>query len=129
MKVATLLYDSECTLCVRFKKALEYLDSESQLDFKSIYDSSVYMSYPELDEERCKEIIHLIDCEGRVYRGGEVMTFLLNIFPGVSKFAWLLDSESGKKASNAFYKKINDIRNMKKRNCYTCGNKLGKSSK
>jgi predicted DCC family thiol-disulfide oxidoreductase YuxK len=126
MKIATLLYDSECTLCVRFKKALEYLDNDSQLNFKSIYDPSVYVSYPDLDEERCKEIIHLIDHEGRVFRGADVITFLLKIFPGVSKFSWLLDSESGKKASNAFYKKINDIRNMKKRNCYTCGSKFGK---
>lgn len=128
MKLATLLYDSECNLCVRFKKALEYLDNDSKLNYKSIYDTSVYITYPQLDEEECKEVIHLIDNDGRIYRGTDVITYLVSIFPGVSKFSWLLDSDSGKKATSAFYKKINEIRIMKKRNCYTCGNKLKKRS-
>ncbi len=129
MNKSVLLYDSECALCTRFKKALEYLDTDGILEYKSIYDQSVYMNYPELNEDECKEVVHLIDPSGKIHTGGDVVIYLTKIFPGVSKFSWLLESDSAKKASSAFYKKINEMRIMKKSNCYTCGNKFKKSSK
>ena len=120
-KKPILFYDSECGLCSRFQKALELLDQSKKVDYRSIHEVSVYLDFPELDPELCLEEIHLIDVEGRIHRGGEVIEFLITIYPGVQKFAWLLDSESGKKAVNVFYKQINRMREMKKRNCFTCG--------
>ncbi|MDP7319292.1 MAG: DCC1-like thiol-disulfide oxidoreductase family protein [Bacteriovoracaceae bacterium] len=123
MEKVVLLYDSECSLCTRFKKALEHLDSESLIEYKSIYDQEVYLNYPQLNTEECQQEVHMIIEDGKVIRGGDVIEYLVKIFPGVSKFSWLIESESGKKAINVFYKKLNDMRLMKKRNCFTCGSK------
>jgi predicted DCC family thiol-disulfide oxidoreductase YuxK len=118
-----LLYDPECQLCSRFKKALEALDSKKMIRFNSVYDPAIYLEYPELDRVDCEEEIHLIDDNRKIYRGSEVIEKLLLSFPQVKKFAWLIDSESSKKAMNVFYKKLNQIRQMKKANCYSCGSK------
>lgn len=126
MKKAILLYDSECSFCTRFKSALERIDSNQTIDYKSIYDKSVYIEYPQLKEDECHDLVHLIDESGTIYQGAEVIEYLVDVLPGVSKFAWLLDSDSAKNAVNVFYKKINDLRIMKKRNCYTCGSKVKK---
>ncbi len=116
-----LLYDSECTLCVRFKKALELIDLKKTVVYKSIYETSIYIDYPELSQEECERIIHLIASDGKIYVGAEVIEFLLVRFPGVKKFSWLLEGDSTKKAFKVFYKQINDMRMMKKKNCYSCG--------
>lgn len=128
-KKIVLLYDSECSLCVRFKKALEFLDTKNRISYRSIHENSVYLDYPELNSEECEEMIHLIDSDGKVHRGGEVLEFLIKMYPGVEKFSWLLDSESGKKAMSAFYDRLNDMRVMKKRKCYTCGGKAKKQKR
>jgi predicted DCC family thiol-disulfide oxidoreductase YuxK len=121
-KSATIIYDSECSLCVRFKKALQFLDVDKHITFKSLHDNGTYIDYPELVKEECEELIHLIDETGKIYRGGDVIEYLVKLFPGVKKFAWLLDSESAKNAMDAFYGRLNDMRIMKQKRCYTCGN-------
>ena len=121
MKKHTLIYDSECSLCVRFKKALEFADTESLIQYKSVYDASVYVDFPELTEEDCEVEIHFITNEGKVLRGGDVIAYLVTILPAVKKFSWLVESNSAKKAMDAFYGQLNDMRLMKRRKCFTCG--------
>lgn len=116
-----VLYDSECSLCNRFKKAIELIDTKKQVEFKSLYDPKVYVDYPELSEQRCLETLHLITSENEILEGPDAMSFLIKLLPGVKKFSWLMDSNSAKKASKAFYKRLNEMRIMKKRNCFTCG--------
>ncbi len=127
-KKITLLYDSECTLCVRFKKALEILDNQDRMHYRSIYETAVYFDFPELNQAECEEVVHLIDSEGKIYRGSEVIEFLIKQFPGVKKFSWLLESDSAKKAMDVFYDQINDMRIMKKRKCFRCGKSHKKKS-
>lgn len=116
-----LIYDSECGLCVRFKKAVDLIDLKKQVSFMSIHDPEVYLKYPQLDKEACDEQVHLIKDTGEIIVGADVIEYLIQKLPGVQKFAWLLDSDSAKKASKVFYKKISEMRMMQKRNCYTCG--------
>jgi predicted DCC family thiol-disulfide oxidoreductase YuxK len=122
----TLLYDPECTLCDRFKKTLERIDTKKSFRFVSIYDSNIYIEYPELDKDECHEVIHLIDDNKKIYKGADVVQKIALTIPQVKKFAWLIESQSSKKAMNLFYRKLNDIRLMKKNNCYTCGGKSRK---
>jgi predicted DCC family thiol-disulfide oxidoreductase YuxK len=119
-----LLYDSECSLCNRFKKAIEMIEGGKKIEYKTIYDQGIYLKYPQLSEEECAKEVHLIDTDGKVYQGSNAVEFLIKLIPAVSKFSWLLDSESSKKAMDMFYGKINDIRQMKKRKCYTCGSSM-----
>ncbi len=117
-----LIYDNECSMCSRFKKGLELLDIENKIQFFAVTDPAVYLEYPELNQEDCEEEVHLIN-EGKVYRGGEVITELLKHFPAVKKFAWLLDNEATQKAAKAFYGQLNTMRQMKKHGCFRCGTK------
>ena len=127
LSCCTVIYDSECALCIRFKKALELIDIQKQVRFISLHENQTYIDFPELKKEECEEFVHLIDEENKIYIGGYAISYLVNILPGVKKFSWLLDSDSGLKASNAFYKRINEMRMMKKRNCFTCGHPKSRS--
>lgn len=120
-KPVVLFYDSECSLCTRFKQALEKFDEDKLIHFRSIHDPKTFEEYPKLNKEECKEVVHLVDEFGKIYKGGEAMIFLVSIFPGLKKFLWLIDSKSGKAASNFFYSRLNDMRLMQKRKCFRCG--------
>lgn len=119
-KKPILLYDSECTLCNRFKLTLEKLDTDHRIEYITIHNNETYQKYPELDKEECNKVIHLIDEKGVIHKGPEVIEYLLKFFPSVSKFAWLLDNEMGKKAIDFFYQKVNDIRNSDFNKCNKC---------
>ena len=115
-----LLYDSECTLCTRFKQGLERLPGTSNIHMESIYNENVYEEYPELSKENCKNEVHLIDESGIIQVGPEVVSNLVSRFPGVEKLSWLLDSEMGKQASTAFYKAVNRCKAAIKKRCHSC---------
>lgn len=121
-KKVVVLFDSQCTLCLRFKKALEVIDTEKRISFKSIHEPSTYIEHPELSKQDCEGVIHLIDLNNNnVYQGSDVITFLIKSFPSVSKLSWLLDSNSAKNAIDIFYNKLNNMRLAKKnKKCYSC---------
>jgi predicted DCC family thiol-disulfide oxidoreductase YuxK len=117
-----VLYDEECILCVRFKQAIELIDGGKKITFRSIYDEKIYKEFPDLTFEACEEEIHMLE-DDIVHRGSEVIERLIQELPGVKKFAWLIDKESGRSAMRAFYGQINEMRNMQKRKCFRCGPK------
>lgn len=118
MKLPLLIYDSKCTLCLRFKKALEFLDKE--ISFASIYEDEVYQKFPKLNRDECDEVIHLITEEGDILQAGDVITYLVKRTPGVKKFAWLIEKESSQTAIDAFYGKVKEMRDKKRKSCRTC---------
>lgn len=115
-----ILFDPECPLCLRFKQGLQYLDKN--LTFVSAREDDVYQSFPELNKTACLEKVHLITPERTILAGPEVVDYLVKTLPGVSKFAWLLDNEQGKKVKDFFYQKVEELRELsqKKDDCNTC---------
>ncbi len=115
-----ILYDPECPMCLRFKQGLEYLDKN--LTFVSARDEAVYEKFPELSRQECLEKVHLITTEKKIISGPEVVDYLLHSLPGVSKLAWLLDNDQGKKVKDYFYQKVEELRELtnKKDNCGQC---------
>lgn len=115
-----ILYDPECPLCLRFKQGLEYLDKT--LTFVSARDEAVYEAFPELNRQTCLEKVHMITAERQILAGPEVVDYLVKTLPGVSKFAWLLDNEQGKKVKDFFYQKVEELRELsqKKDDCNQC---------
>lgn len=116
-----VLFDSECPLCVRFKQGLEYLDPT--LHFVSAREESVYKFYPELNQEHCLDKVHLITLEREVLVGQEVVDYLVKRLPGVSKLSWLLETERGEKVKSYFYQKVEELRELSKKDkndCRTC---------
>lgn len=118
-----LVYDKDCALCVRFKQALAFLDKEELIQKVALQEDWLYESYPQLTKSECEETIHMLDEQGNVLKGSEAIEFLISFYPGVKKFSWLVENESGKKAVNFFYNKVNELREKVKKNCHGCGKK------
>jgi predicted DCC family thiol-disulfide oxidoreductase YuxK len=119
-----ILYDPECPLCLRFKQGLEYLDKD--LHFVSARDEEVYVQFPELNRQTCLEKVHLITPEREIKSGPEVVDFLIHSLPGISKLAWLLDNDQGKKVKDFFYQKVEELRELTRKqddDCHQCPRK------
>jgi predicted DCC family thiol-disulfide oxidoreductase YuxK len=117
-----ILFDPDCPLCLRFKQGLEFLDKN--LNFVSVQDDEIYSEFPELQRQECLEKVHLITVDRKILKGIEVVDFLAESLPAVSKFSWLLESEQGKKAKEFFYQKVEELREITKKknegNCQQC---------
>lgn len=113
-----VLFDPECPLCLRFKQGLEYLDKN--LCFISAREEEIYSEFPELSRQACLEKVHLITSEGKILIGPEVVDFLVARLPGVSKLAWLLDNEQGKKVKDYFYQKVEELRELSQKKNNEC---------
>lgn len=118
-----LLFDSECSLCVRFTQALKLVDKNNQIELREIQDLNIYTEYENLTFEDCSETIHLITKENKVLKGSEVIQHLIEEIPSVQKFSWLIEPESAQKALDVFYNKVNEVRKTikKSKGCTNCG--------
>jgi predicted DCC family thiol-disulfide oxidoreductase YuxK len=117
-----VLFDPECPLCLRFKQGLQYLDRN--LNFISARDEEVYENFPELSRQACLETVHLVTADRRILKGPEVIDYLIETLPGVSKLAWLLDNDQGRKVKDYFYQKVEELRELTQKktegNCEQC---------
>lgn len=117
-----LIYDELCPLCKRFKQGLEILDREKNLvEFRDANLDSTYEEFPQLDKENCLSVAHMILANGDLVTGGEIIVEISKIYPSIQKFAWLLESDKGRKVSNFFYKKAEQLRRHSLQSCYRCG--------
>ncbi|MDH5581184.1 MAG: DUF393 domain-containing protein [Bdellovibrionales bacterium] len=115
-----LLYDGKCELCTRFKQSLERLPGTDSIQMVSIHDKDVYTQFKQISFEQCSESVHYLDSDGNVYRGEQVVTHLIEKFPLVGRFSWLLQSDMGQKASKYFYDKVNQYREELLKRCGNC---------
>jgi len=113
-----VLYDSECPLCLRFKQGLEFLDKN--LCFISAREDFIYTEFPELSRQACLEKVHLITEEKKILSGPEVVDYLAQKLPGVSKLGWLLDTDQGKKVKEFFYQKVEELRELTNKSHSDC---------
>ena len=113
-----VLYDPDCPLCLRFKQGLEFLDKD--LCFVSAREELVYQEFPELSRQACLEKVHLITSEKKIVVGSEVVDYLAQRLPGVSKLAWLLDTDKGKKVKDYFFQKVEELRELSQKQDSDC---------
>lgn len=113
-----VLFDPECPLCLRFKQGLEFLDKN--LCFISAREEEIYSEFPELSRQECLEKIHLITEDKKILVGPEVVDYLVQRLPGVSKLGWLLDTNQGKKVKDYFYQKVEELREMSQKQDSDC---------
>ena len=117
-KLPILIYDSECTLCNRFRQGVQRLDTHNQINCISLHDEKLYEYSSKLNREECSKTIHLLTHD-ELLSGSQVIEYLITIIPGVKKLSWLLESEQGKKAIDFFYNKVNELKN-KRTGCSNC---------
>lgn len=116
-----ILFDDKCSLCTRFKDGLKYLDKNHTLQFTPLSQAEeIYQRYPQLNEKECHETVHLIDENDKILRGPEVVEYLIKFYPQVSKLAWLVETDVGKKAVKFFYDKVNELKQSKISPCSEC---------
>lgn len=118
-----ILYDSECTLCNRFKQAIERIPGIESYRLVSAHDDQVYKRYPFLQKEKCLQILHVIDKNEEIFTGGDAINHLITHFPGIKKFSWLAESGMGKKAIDFFYEVANKYREYRYEECSGCKKK------
>lgn len=117
-QLPVILYDPECPLCLRFKQGLHYLDKN--LTFVSAREEEIYSEFPELNRQECLDKIHMITADRKILKGPEVVDFLVSTLPGVSKLAWLLDNDQGKKVKDFFYQKVEELRELSQKKDSDC---------
>lgn len=122
-KLPLIIYDSECTLCTRFKQGLQRLDLNKNLSFISIHSPEIRNFNIYIDINEIHETIHLIDEDKNILKGPEVIPYLAKSLPAVNKLAWLLETNIGKKASDFFYEKVNQLRKSQLEECNHCNKK------
>ena len=93
---------------------------DKTLQFVSVREDDVYEQFPQLSRDNCISKVHLITADEKVLTGPEVVDYLLHTLPGVSKLAWLLDSEQGKKVKDYFYQKVEELRELSKKKDTDC---------
>lgn len=117
-----LIFDSNCPLCTRFKQGLELMDSSKRIRFVPLQDKDIFNEFLEITYEECSSQVHLITEDRKILKGPEVVEYLIKSLPCVSKLSWLLDSESGKKATQFFYQKVEGLKEIlkEKEDCNEC---------
>lgn len=99
---------------------------DKNLCFISARDEEIYLEFPELSRQECLEKVHLLTPEKKILVGVEVVDYLANRLPGISKLAWLLDNDQGKKVKEYFYQKVEELRELsqkKEKECDQCPRK------
>lgn len=115
-----LLFDSECSLCVRFKDSLSMVEGAEKITAISIHDEDIYKEYPELNKEKCQEKVHYITSDSTILVGEEAIEHLIKLYPIVNKFSWLIESNMGRKAVDYFHSMTNKYRKTLIKKCPTC---------
>jgi predicted DCC family thiol-disulfide oxidoreductase YuxK len=115
----TILYDSNCPLCVRFKQGLSHL-LPSDFLFRSIQDENTLKDFPQFTQEQLQQTVHMVSDAGEVFTGAQLIEVIAHHTPIVSKFAWLLETGMGHKATEFFYEKINQIKQQIAEKCESC---------
>lgn len=126
-KFPILLYDSECTLCVRFNQSLSFFDKEGVINSIPLQEDNVYKQFSYLKKEECEEQIHLLVSKDEVLVGASAIEYIVKTFPMSKKFIWLLESDKGKKTIDFFYNKVNELKQKHLKGCSGC-NRNKKSS-
>lgn len=121
-----VIFDSECPLCVRFKQSLFFLDKGREFEFVALQEEYLFQKYAILNKSECESEIHVLLSEELVIKGPEAVKYIISKYSAVKKFSWLIESESGQKAINSFYSKVNQLRKDYKKNCPNCNKRTRK---
>ena len=121
LKLPLLVYDDQCSMCLRFKQSLERLDLNHEITYVPLSETRVFELYPQLKAEDCRTKVHLLKKDGSIVTGGDVISEVVKVIPGVGKLAWLLDTDVGKSASTFFYEHVESIRKKLKSKDDDCG--------
>jgi predicted DCC family thiol-disulfide oxidoreductase YuxK len=115
-----ILYDENCSLCKRFKEALERIPGTEKIKMISVHDEYIFNSFPQLDKNECLKEIHFLDSNLNVFKGKDAVTQIIKRFPLAETFSWLVESKMGQKAINYFNEVAKSYREHLIKDCKNC---------
>jgi predicted DCC family thiol-disulfide oxidoreductase YuxK len=115
-----ILYDENCSLCKRFKEALERIPGTEKISMVSVHDENIYATFPQLDINECLKEIHFLDSNLNIYKGKDAVTQIIKRFPLAEKFSWLIESDMGQKAISYFNDIAKSYREHLIKDCKNC---------
>jgi len=103
-----LLYDGECSLCVRFADAARRFGDPEDLEVTPLQRHLLYDS--SIPEEKLLEEIHLLGEQGEIFRGSQAIEKVLILVPRLAPMRWMIETGAGKKSLGLFYRVANRFR-------------------
>lgn len=122
-KLPALLFDGNCTLCVRFKGSLEKTSEFFDLNFYDINDPKTFELFDNISAADATATLHLVDQDQQIHVAEKAVEWLLKKNEKVKDWLWLIDSKMGQKALEFFYNQTNKLRKQLKNNCLGCNNR------
>lgn len=116
-----LIYDGDCILCTRFAQSLERCQETCHIQRVPYQDPDIFKHHPQLSLEQCQIHPHLIQENGEILVAEQVIEYLIQLYPVVKNFSWLLDKKAGKKTVELFYSAASRLRKNLKKDCPKCG--------
>lgn len=117
----TIFYDPQCVLCRRYKQALDLID-HTAFNWLDANDDEAIKVIDRSKEQLLSEI-HILLEDSSILSGSEAMSFILTHMPGASRFAWLMEKDSTKKAIDTFHATSEKLRRRLIKSCPSCKNK------
>lgn len=98
-----VLYDGECEMCRSVAGGILDFDNSGSLELLNLHDAEARAQFPELKLDDLLYELHVIDDEGRVYRGARAVNEILRHQTGLRGlfaylwylpgYAWLADRQ------------------------------------
>ena len=99
-----ILYDADCSLCVRFATAIRSIDRKNQFELVNLhnyYKTDSNISLQDLENE-----LHVIDENGNIFVGDEAFQFILQKIPAAKPLSTLIAKTSTGSLLNAGINRI-----------------------
>lgn len=88
-----VLFDGNCKLCRASVEAVRMYDNSGVVDLLDIHDEEKRALFPGLEMDALMEEIHVVDEQGRVWRGARAINEILRRqhgLPGLLAYLWYL---------------------------------------
>ena len=87
-----ILYDADCSLCVRFATAIRGIDRKNQFELVSL--QNYYKTDSNIPLENLENELHVIDENGNIFAGDKAFQFILQKIPAAKPLSTLISKTS-----------------------------------
>ena len=87
---AALVYDSDCGVCLNFKKTVEALDYQGRFEFVSLREEKAHELLARMPMQARMSSFHIVYPDGRIVSADDAVPHVVRLLPGGSVTYWLL---------------------------------------
>ena len=85
----TVVYDGECTVCIRSVNALRDRDRDGLFELVAYQSEGVMDRFPNITEREFHESVQLIGPDGGRWHGADAVEKIFALLPGARPLAWI----------------------------------------